>query len=405
MGNAQFNYEQELDKCRTLEDVTGKDGLVQRLVKNAIETMLKKELTEYLEREKSQSDDGSVPNSRNGTSPKTIKTNMGDVRIDVPRDRKCEFEPEVIKKHETISDGLESKVISMYSKGMSTRDIRDYIHGIYGTEISHNTISNITDKVMVEGNEWFTRPLCKVYPVIFMDAVHYKCRTEGHVQNRAAYVCLGVNQDGYKEVLGIWIGENEGAKFWLGVCNELKNRGVEDILISCINGLSGFPDAIQAAFPKTEIQLCIIHQVRNTIKYVANKDQKEFIRDLKPVYRAPSEEAGLQELDNLSRKWGKKYGVVIESWLNKWGELATFFKYPPEIRRVIYTTNTLEGFNRQLRKATKVKTIFPSDDALKKSLYLATIDITRKWTMPAQDWGQSITQFAVFFEKRLNLGV
>lgn len=405
MGNAQFNYEQELEKCRTLEDVTGKDGLVQRLVKNAIETMLKRELTEYLDREKSQRDDGNVPNSRNGYNQKTLKTNIGDVRIDVPRDRKSEFEPEVIKKYETIGDGLESKIISMYSKGMSTRDIRDHIQGIYGTEISHNTISNITDKVMVEANEWFTRPLSKVYPVSFMDAVHYKIRTEGHVQNRAAYVCLGINQEGYKEVLGIWIGENEGAKFWLGVCNELKNRGVEDILISCIDGLSGFPDAIQVAFPKTEIQLCIVHQVRNTLKYIASKDQKEFIRDLKPVYRAPSEEAGLQELDNLSKKWGKKYGVVIDSWLNKWGELATFFKYPPEIRRAIYTTNTLEGFNRQLRKATKVKTIFPNDDALKKSLYLATIDITRKWTMPMPDWGQSITQFAVFFEKRLNLGV
>jgi transposase-like protein len=258
---------------------------------------------------------------------------------------------------------------------------------------------------MEEATEWFSRPLSKIYPIAFLDAVHFRVRTDSRIQNRAAYICQGINQDGYKDILGIWIGENEGAKFWLGVCNQLKNRGVEDILISCVDGLTGFPDAIRAVFPKTEIQLCIIHQIRNSLKYIASKEQKEFMRDLKLVYRAPSEEIALCELDRLSSKWGKKYSIVIDSWLNKWTDLSTYFKYPPDVRRMIYTTNSLEGFNRQLRKATKVRTIFPTDEALKKALYLVTLDVIKKWTSPVQNWGQAVTQFAITFSDRMDLGL
>lgn len=403
--NVKFDFEQELEKCKTLEDVTGKDGLIQKMIKVALENMLAKEMNEFMGREKDEHADQPGKNYRNGSYPKTVKTNFGDVTIQVPRDRNGEFEPEVVKKFETTGSGLESKIISMYSKGMSTRDIKEHIQDIYGTDISPTTISNITDKIMDEANEWFTRPLSKVYPVVFMDAVVFKVRTDARIQNRASYICQGINQDGKKEILGIWIGENEGAKFWLGVCNELKNRGVKDILIACVDGLTGFPDAIRTVFPNVEIQLCIIHQIRNSLKYVASKEQKDFMRDLKLVYRAPSEEIALSELDRMSSKWGKKYSVVLDSWLNKWPELSTYFKYPQDVRRMIYTTNPLEGFNRQLRKATKVRTLFPNDEALKKALYLATIDITKKWTSPVPNWGQVVTQFAITFSGRLDLGL
>lgn len=409
MGNnnlkTNFDFSEQLENCKNLEDVTGKDGLIQKMIKVALENMLSKEMDSFIGRDKDQRSTQIDKNYRNGSYPKTVKTSFGDVKVLVPRDRNGEFEPEAVKKFETTSTGLESKIVSMYSKGMSTRDIKEHIQGIYGTDISPSTISNITDKIMEEASEWFSRPLNKVYPVVFMDAVHFKVRTDGRIVNRAAYICQGVSQDGFKDILGIWIGENEGAKYWLGVCNELKNRGVEDILISCVDGLTGFPDAIRAVFPKTEIQLCIIHQIRNSLKYIASKEQKEFMRDLKLVYRAPSEEIALSELYKLSSKWGKKYSVVIDSWLNKWTDLSTYFKYPPDVRRMIYTTNSLEGFNRQLRKATKVRTIFPTDESLKKSLYLVTLDVIKKWTSPVPNWGQAVTQFAITFSDRMDLGL
>jgi putative transposase len=407
MGNAReinnFNYEQEVANCKTLEDVTGKDGLIQKMIKNVLEQMLTKEMNTFLDREKHERDENkAAKNYRNGTYPKTIKTGFGDVTVHVPRDRNGEFQPEAIQKFQSTEPGLESKIIAMYSKGMSTRDIRDHIQGLYGTDVSPSTISNITDKMMEEACQWFARPLDEVYPIAFLDAVHFKVKSDSHIQNRAAYICQGINASGYKDILGIWIGENEGAKFWLGVCNELKARGVKDILIACVDGLNGFPDAIRSVFPNTEVQLCIIHQIRNSLKYVASKDQKEFMKDLKLVYKAPSEEIALSELDRLSSKWGKKYSVVFDSWLNKWTELSTYFKYSPDIRRMIYTTNPVEAFNRQLRKLTKVKTMFPGDDALKKSLYLATIDIMKKWTSPVQNWGIALGQFTVTFGERLN---
>jgi putative transposase len=404
MGNTQlkenFKYEEELAKCKTLEDVTGQNGLIQKMIKNALEHMLTNEMDEFLDREKHERDNGATKNYRNGSYPKTVKTNFGDVKVHIPRDRNGEFQPESISKFQTTDPGLEAKIISMYSKGMSTRDIQDHIQGLYGTDISPSTISNITDKVMEDASDWFSRPLDEIYPVIYLDAVHFKIKADSRIQNRAAYICQGLNMQGHKDILGIWIGENEGAKFWLGVCNELKNRGVKDVLIACVDGLNGFPDAIRSVFPKTEIQLCIIHQIRNSFKYVASKDQKEFMKDLKLVYKAPSEEIALNELDRLSAKWGKKYSVVIDSWLNKWTDLSTFFKYASDIRRMIYTTNPVEGFNRQLRKATKIKTMFPGDEALRKALYLATIDIMKKWTSPVQNWGIALGQFTITFGDR-----
>jgi transposase-like protein len=403
-SNSTFNFEDEVTNCKSLDDVTGKDGLIQRMLKNVIETMLQKEITEHLGHDKNERSYDRQENHRNGSTPRTLKTGFGKVQINVPRDRNGTFSPEVVKKYETISDGLESKVVSMYSKGMSTRDIQEHLRDIYGTEISPTSISNITDKVMESANEWFSRPLNKVYPIIFLDAVHFKVKTDGHIRNRAAYICEGISQEGYKDILGIWIGENEGAKFWLGVCNELKNRGVQDILVACIDGLTGFPDAIKTVFPSTTIQLCIIHQIRNSLKYIASKDQKDFMKDLKLVYKAASEEIALNELDRMGSNW-KKYSVVLDSWLNKWSDLSSYLQYPYEVRKTIYTTNTLEGFNRQLRKVTKTKTMFPTDDALKKSLYLATIDIMKKWTMPQSNWGSTITQFAITFPDRIDLGL
>lgn len=405
MGNTNFDYEQELNSCKSLEDVTGKDGLIQKMIKDVVQKMLEKEMYEHLGSEKYERIDDANRNYRNGSSPKTLKTSYGEVIVDVPRDRKGEFNPNAIRKYETMADGLESQIIGMYAKGMSTRDIKDQVQDIYGTEISPTTISNITDKVMGGALEWLSRPLDKVYPVMYLDAIHFKVKEGAHIVNKAAYIGLGINQDGYKEIVGIWIGENEGSKFWLGVCNELKNRGIEDILIACIDGLKGFPDAIKTVFPKTTIQSCIIHQIRNSIKYIASKEQKEFMKDLKRVYQAASEEIALGELDNLSNKWGKKYSVIIDSWMNNWTNLSSYFQYPAAVRKIIYTTNALEGFNRQLRKATKTKTIFPTDDSLKKSLYLATMDILKKWVSPHPNWGQAITQFSILFEGRLDLGL
>ena len=395
---SRFDYHQELSKCSTMEDITGPNGLVQRMVKDAIEQILKDELSDYIAMEKSN---GNKPR-RNGTSPKTVKTSYGSVDIDVPRVREGEFEPEIIKKRVVIEDGLEAQIISMYAKGMTVRDIVSHIQSLYGIELSAATVSNITDKVMEEAREWYSRTLDSFYPVVFLDAVHYKVREEGRIVTKASYVALGINAEGRKDILGIWIGENEGAKFWLKVCNELKNRGVKDILIACIDGLQGFPDAIKSVFPDTRIQLCIIHQIRNTMKYVAYKDSKAFMKDLKRVYGAESEEIAVMNLEAMMDTW-KKYHAVIENWQMKWENLSTYFTYGAQIRRLIYTTNTLEGFNRQLRKVTKNKAVFPNDDALRKTLYLTTRDITNKWSMPYRDWGETYGQFIIEFGERASI--
>lgn len=393
-----FNYQEELSKCKTMQDITGKDGLVQKIIRDAVEHVLGQEIENYISKEKENGNNV----SRNGTTNKNIKTAYGNIGISVPRTREPGFEPEIVKKRAVVEEGLESQVISMYAKGMTVRDITEHIQALYGIEMSAASISNITDKVSGEAKEWYSRTLDSFYPVVFLDAVHFKVREEGRIVTKAAYAALGINGDGYKDILGIWIGENEGAKFWLKVCNELKNRGVEDILIACIDGLKGFADAIHTVFPQTRIQLCIIHQIRNTIKYVSYKDQREFLADLKKVYGAESEEIALANLESMQDSW-KKYGAVLDSWIEKWDNLSTYFCYGYRIRRLIYTTNTIEGFNRQLRKVTKNKAVFPTDDSLRKTLYLCTGDIVKKWSMPYRDWGETYGQFVIEFGDRAKI--
>ena len=390
-----FNYEEELAKCRTMQDITGQDGLVQKIIKDAVEHVLGMEMEDYISKEKEK---GSKI-TRNGNTTKNIKTAYGNIGIQVPRTREPGFEPDIIKKRAVIEDGLEPQVISMYAKGMTVRDISEHLQALYGIELSAASISNITDKVSGEAKEWYSRTLDSFYPVVFLDAVHFKVREEGRIVTKAAYVALGINGEGYKDILGIWVGENEGAKFWLKVCNELKNRGVDDILIVCIDGLKGFPDAIHTVFPETRVQLCVIHQIRNTIKYISYKDQKAFLADLKKVYGAESEEIALGNLEAMQGTW-KKYAAVLDSWLDKWDSLSTYFCYGYRIRRLIYTTNTIEGFNRQLRKVTKNKAVFPNDDALRKTLYLCTADIIKKWSVPYRDWGETYGQFVIEFGDR-----
>lgn len=401
--NLEIDLNEELKKVKTMKDLTGKDGLMQRLMGHMVQQILEAEISDYLGRNKYERDEERTLNSRNGYFDKTVTTGLGEVDLKIPRDRNGDFEPQIIPKHETVLTDLDDKVIALYGKGMSTRDITETLNEMYGSNISASMVSTITDRIMTTANDWQTRILEDVYPIVFLDAIHYKVRTEGKVVSRAAYICLGINKYGFKDILGIWIGENEGAKFWLGVVNDLRNRGIKDILIACVDGLKGFPDAIKTVFPDTEIQTCVIHQIRNSYKYISYKDSKRFMENLKCVYKADTEELALEALEELNATWGTKYKAVVDSWYNNWDTLATYFKYPPEIRKLIYTTNTLEGFNRQLRKVTKVRTVFPTDDSLRKSLYLATLDIMKKWTMPVPNWAVYIGQFAIIFDGRIEL--
>lgn len=296
---------------------------------------------------------------------------------------------------------LDKKVIGLYARGMSVDDIKSEIDELYGVDISPSMISKITDKVMETAIAWQNRPLEPIYPILYMDAIHYKIKEDHKIISKAAYICLGIDIKGYKDILGIWIGEQEGAKFWLSVCNDLKNRGVKDVIIACMDGLKGLPDAIKAVFPEVNIQSCIIHQIRNSIKYIASKDSRDFMKDLKEVYKAVNEDQALKALDYLEETWGSKYSIVTQSWINNWDNLSTYFAFPPEIRRIIYTTNTLEGFNRQLRKFTKVRTSFPTDDALRKALYLATEQIMVKWTSPLHNWHSTLAQLSIMYGDRL----
>lgn len=331
-----------------------------------------------------------------------MKTSAGEVEIAVPRDRNGEFEPRLVKKNETtLSGDIEEKIISMYAKGMTTNDISAHIEDIYGLEVSDSLVSRITDKILPVVKEWQQRPLESIYAVVFMDAIHYNVRCEGRIVKKAVYIAIGINMDGIKEVIGMYVGENESAKYWLSILNGLKNRGVEDILITCIDGLTGFPEAISAVYPKTEVQQCIIHQIRNSTKYVSYKDIKALMADLKKVYGAVDEETTLYELENFAAKWDAKYLKISVSWRAHWAELSTYFKYPQSVRTLIYTTNAIENFNRQLRKVTKSKAVFPNDDILLKMLYLAQMDITRKWTGRRRDWGEIHSQLEIFFADRL----
>lgn len=372
--------------------------MVGEILENGLEGELDDELgyTKYDYRNKEGD------NSRNGYSKKTVKTSFGEAEIKVPRDRNGEYEPQLIKKHQTTLTGdIEEKILSMYAKGMTTGDIESHIREIYGLDCSDTTISRITDKILPVVREWQQRPLEEIYAVVFMDAIHFHVRSEGQIVKKAVYIAIGINMDGIKEVLGMWVGENESAKFWLSVMNSLKNRGLNDILIACVDGLTGFPTAIEAVYPKAEIQQCIIHQIRNTTRFVSYKDIKSLMADLKRVYAAVDEATALSELDNFDEKWSGKYPKIAISWRNNWANLSTYFKYPQEVRTLIYTTNAIEGFNRQLRKVTKNKGIFPTDDSLIKMLYLAMMDITKKWTGKRRDWGQIHSQLEVFFADRL----
>ena len=341
-------------------------------------------------------------NSRNGHSSKTLRTSYGDVEVAVPRDRKGEFEPQILKKNQTsVSQDIEEKILSMYAKGMTTGDIEAHIQDIYGIEVSDTTISRITDKILPIAKEWQQRPLAAVYAVVFLDAIHYHVRSEGQIVKKAVYLALDINLDGRKDVLGMWVGENESAKYWATVLNGLKNRGVEDIFIACTDNLTGFSAAIGAVFPKTEIQNCIIHQLRNSSKYVSYKDIKALIADLRSVYAAADEPEALGALDAFSTKWDTKYPKISRSWRENWANLSTYFKYPQEVRRLIYTTNSIEGFNRQLRKVTKTRSVLPTADSLFKMLYLAMVDITKKWTGQQRDWSVLYAQLSIYFAERM----
>ena len=395
-------------KIRELLQMGGISSMddIQNLFKETIaefmENGLDAELDDELGYSKYDYKNKDTDNSRNGHSSKTLRTSFGDVEVSVPRDRKGEFEPQILKKNQTsISQDIEEKILSMYAKGMTTSDIEAHIHDIYGVEVSDTTVSRITDKILPVAKEWQQRPLESVYAVVFLDAIHFHVRSEGQIVKKAVYIAIGIDLDGRKDVLGMWVGENESAKYWANVLNSLRNRGVEDIFIACTDNLTGFSNAIEAVFPKTEIQNCIIHQLRNSTKYVSYKDIKALVADLKAVYGAVDESAAIDALDSFAEKWDGKYPKIAQSWRDKWPNLSTYFKYPEEVRRLIYTTNAIEGFNRQLRKVTKAKSVFPTDDSLFKMLYLAMMDITKKWTGRRQDWSRIHAQLTVYFDDRM----
>ncbi len=388
-------------KCKTAGDISAN---LKKLFGPVLQEMLEAEMDQHLGYRKHSNEGDNCGNSRNGYSNKTIKTNVGEVRVSIPRDRNGEFEPIVVKKHERRISELEERVIAMYAKGMSTRDIQDHLKDLYGVNASASLISDITDRVMPLVTEWQSRPLERVYAIVFLDAFYFKVRKENRIVNKAVYTVIGINMAGFKDVLGIWIGEAESAAFWIGTLNDLRARGVEDILIVSTDGLAGFSEAINAVFPKTELQLCVIHQIRNTLKYVANKDRGPLMQDLKPVYKALTIEEAELNFTAFKEKWQAKYPHAIKSWETHWLELTAFFKYPEEIRRIMYTTNTIESYHRRLRKVTKTKTAYPNDEALLKILYLATMDATKKWTQPLQDWGYITSQFTILFADRLREG-
>jgi putative transposase len=386
-------------QCETVDDV---QAVIRDLFKDTLQVIFEAEMEHHLGYSKHHVDGIHSGNSRNGYSKKTIKSKFGTTTLDIPRDRKGEYEPQIIKKHESALNGLDEQIIALYSKGMSTRDIEDHMRDIYGISVSPSMVSKVTDKIIPSIYEWHSRPLDRVYAMVYLDAIHFKVKQDHRIINKAAYTVLGVNIDGEKDILGLWIGENESASFWLGVCTDMKNRGVEDILIACKDGLSGFSEAINAAFPQTRTQLCVVHQLRNNLKYVSTKNRSVFLGDLKKVYTAFTIEQAEISFEEFKLAWGEKYPKVIESWETNWLELTAFFEYPPEIRKMIYTTNTIEGFHRQLRKVTKTKNAFPTDDALRKVIYLATMDITKKWVRPIPAWLECKAQFEIIFGDRFN---
>ena len=383
------------------EDILGENGILKQLTKAILEQTLSAELTHHLGYEKQAPEGKNKGNSRNGTSGKTLKSDLGDLPIEVPRDRNSEFEPQIIKKGQRRFNGFDDKILSMYARGMTTRDIQAHLLDIYKVEVSAELISAVTAEVIEEVKEWQNRPLEEIYPIVYFDAIRVKVRDEGHVINKAAYLAIGVRLDGTKDILGIWLEKEEGAKFWLKVITELQSRGLKDIFIACVDGLKGFPDAIESVFPATQIQVCIVHMVRNSMQYVSWKDRKKLVTDLKCIYQAVTEEQALDALTALEQKWDGRYPMIAKSWRNNWTRLSPFFVYPTEIRRAIYTTNAIESLNNSLRKVTKNRGAFPNDEAAIKLLYMALRNIMKKWTMPIRGWGTAINQMSIIFENRI----
>ena len=394
--NQTFDLNEALEQIKAGSKIDGKDGVLAPLIKQLTEAVLQAELESHLTSEINK-------NRKNGKSIKTMKSSVGEFELDVPRDRNGSYEPQIVKKHQThMSDNIEQKILSLYALGNSYSQISEHIEEMYGMSFSKATISAVTDKVIPLLKEWQQKPLESVYPFVWLDAIHYKIKDNGRYISKAVYTVLGVGLNGKKEILGLYLSENEGANFWLQVLTDLNNRGVEDILIASIDGLKGFPEAINAIFPNTEIQLCIVHQIRNSIRYVASKNQKEFMKDLKLIYQAISKESAEEALVQLENKWGKKYPIVIQSWKNKWENLSAYFKYPEDIRRIIYTTNIIESIHRQFRKLTKTKGAFPNENSLLKLLYMGIQNANKKWTMPVRNWSLTISQLTIFFEGRLD---
>jgi len=395
MSNS-FDFESALKALQSGKSLNGKDGVLTPLIKQLTEAALQAELEQHL-------DSCEEPNRRNGSTAKTVKSSSGSFELSTPRDRTGSFEPQLVKKNQTkLTEEIDSKILSMFALDLSYSDMRQHVSEMYGLEVSQATISSITDRLIPEMKEWQQRPLDEVYSFVWLDAIHYKIKDNGRYVSKAVYSILGLNIEGKKELLGLYISESEGANYWLSVLTDLHNRGVKDILIACIDGLTGFPEALATIYPDTEIQLCIIHQIRNSMKYVASKNQKAFMTDLKPVYRAATKDSAQMALDELEAKWGSLYPLVLQSWRRKWDNLTVYFKYPDHVRKVIYTTNAIEAVHRQFRKLTKTKGAFPNENSLMKLLYAGILNASKKWTMPIHNWNLTLSQLAIYFEGRLD---
>jgi putative transposase len=392
-----------LIKGKSAEEILGESGLLKELTKRLVERALEGEMNAHLGYEKHASEGRNGGNSRNGRGRKRLKTGRTEVDVEVPRDRQGTFKPQLVRKRQRRLPGFDDKVISLYARGLTTREVQGHLKELYGVNVSPTLISAVTDAVLEDANAWQTRPLDAFYPILYLDALHLKIRQERHVQTRAVYVALGINRDGQKELLGFWIGENEGAKFWLGILTELKNRGVQDILIAAVDGLKGFPDAIEAVYPTTQVQLCIVHMVRNSLRYVSWKHRKRLAADLRAVYSAPTREAGESALETFAHAWDAQCPLVSKLWRTHWNNLSAFFDYPPAIRKVIYTTNAIESIQAQLRKVTKKHGAFPTEDSVRKVLYLALMKAAERWTLSIQDWPSALYHLSLVFPGRVPL--
>ena len=391
----------ELVKGKSPEELLGKGGVLKQLTKRLVERALEGEMTTHLGYEKNASEGNNTGNSRNGKTSKQVKAEFGEVELEVPRDRSGEFEPQLVKKGQRRLAGFDDKVIALYARGMTTREIQGHLHELYGVEVSPALVSNVTDAVLDEVKQWQNRPLEAMYPIVYLDAIHLKLRSSGQVKSQAVYLALGINLEGHKELLGLWVGESEGAKFWLNVLTELQNRGLQDILIACVDGLKGFPEAIETAFPKTQVQLCIVHLIRHSLKYVSWKERKTVARELRAIYAATNAEAAEQALDAFATKWDPRFPSISKSWRSRWENIIPFFSFPAPIRKVIYTTNAIESVNASIRKVTAQRGAFPTTDSVRKVLYLAIQNASERWKRPITDWPAALNHFTIVFEERV----